>query len=167
MFGPFKKSPPKAPEASQVLLNTVRQQLPEADDESARIVAAIAGLLASVAYADGEFSDEERAMLRRELLRVNGITEQGVDAICAVLHEHIVLVSTTENQRFTRDLRALADRDLRVEVLNLMVELAASDGVITHDEVTMLRRTTGALGLTQADYNAAQTVHRDKLSSLK
>ena len=150
MFGPFKKSPPKAPDASQVLLNAVRQQLPEADDESARIVTAIAGLLAGVAYADGEFSSEERAMLRGELLRVNGISERGVDEICDVLHTHIVLVSTTESQRFTRELRDLADHELRLHVLDLMVELAAADGVISHDEVQMLRRTTGALGLTQA-----------------
>jgi uncharacterized tellurite resistance protein B-like protein len=144
----------------------VRAHLRGADDDSVRIVTAIAGLLATVAYADREWSDKEEQRLRAELGRVNGLEADGVAAIQSALRENVVEISTTQTPHYTRDLRALADRDLRLEVLDVLVDLAAADGSISFDEVTVLRNTATALGLTQDDYNAIQDRYRDKLSFL-
>ena len=76
-------------------------------------------------------------------------------------------VSTLERPRFTRALLELADRDLRYQVLGLLVDLAAADGTISLEEVNMLRSITTALGLTQHDYNELQTQHRERLRSLR
>ena len=67
---------------------------------------------------------------------------------------------------WTRDLRELADRELRLEVLEVLIEMAVADHVLKHDEQTQLRRIAKALSLTQDDYNALQAKHRDKLSTL-
>jgi uncharacterized tellurite resistance protein B-like protein len=48
-----------------------------------------------------------------------------------------------------------------------LLEVAAADHEITHNEVTVLRQLTTALGLEQADYNTAQEKHRAKLSALR
>lgn len=168
MFGKWLKkadaTPP--PEGAESLLHTVQAELPDADEETVRVVAAIAGLLGVVAYADRDYADTEERVVRRELERVHGMTTAGVDAICRVLKRHIVEVSTVQAPRYSRELVELGDRELRVEVLQVLVDVAAADGEISLAETNLLRQTTTALGLTQDDYNAAQTRHRDKLSSL-
>jgi uncharacterized tellurite resistance protein B-like protein len=153
-----------APEGT-VLEQTVRAQMDDA--EGARIVAAIAGLLGTVAYADRQYAAVEEGRIRQELGRVHGLTAAGVDAICAVLREHIVDIATVEAPVYARELLARADRDLRLEVLDALVDLAAADDEITVAETNVLRLTATALGLTQQDYNAAQSRHREKLKVLR
>lgn len=148
------------------MLDAVRTELRGADEETVQVVAAISGLLGAVAYADREYSAGEEARVRAELARVHGMTEAGIDAICAVLRAHVVEFSTVQAPRFARALLELADRELRVEVLETLVELAAADGAIEVAEVNVLRLLTTALGLSQDDYNAAQAKHRDRILAL-
>jgi uncharacterized tellurite resistance protein B-like protein len=61
----------------------------------------------------------------------------------------------------------LADRDLRVQVLELLVDVTAADGKVSHAETNEVRRLSAALGLTQDDYNDAQARHRERLSVIK
>jgi len=141
--------------------------MPDADEDTTRIVTCMAGLLGSVAYADRDYSAVEEERVRAELARINGMPSAGIDAIADALRRSIVEVSTIQTQRYCRTLRELADRELRVELLQVLVGVAAADGVISHDEVNVLRQLTASLGLDQADYNAAQEPHRDKLGVLK
>jgi uncharacterized tellurite resistance protein B-like protein len=161
----FRRPSKPNPESQEqrALLELIRAHMPGADDESVRIVTAIAGLLAGVAYADRALSAAEEGRIRVELGRVHWLDGSGIESICTALREHAVHHATTLGPRYTRELRELADRELRLEVLDLLIDLAAADGRISHDEVNVLRRTAGALGLSQADYNAAQARHRDKL----
>lgn len=70
------------------------------------------------------------------------------------------------DQAWIRDLRALTDRQGRIEVLDVLIELAAADDDLAHVEVNYLRRLATALGLTQPEYNAVQSRYRDKLAAL-
>ncbi len=153
------------PEEGTALERTVRAQLEDA--ESARIVAAIAGLLGSIAYADRQYAAVEEQRIRQELARVHGLTPAGVEAICTALREHLVEISTVEAPVYARELLALADHELRLEVLDALVDLAAADDEITVAETNVLRLTATALGLTQHDYNTAQSRHREKLKVLR
>ena len=112
------------------------------------------------------YSEAEEARVRRELERVHGMTAAGIAAISAVLREHVIEVSTVQAPRYSRMLLDLCDRELRVEVLDTLVELAAADGVIETAEVNVLRLLTTSLGLSQDDYNAAQTKHRERIKIL-
>jgi uncharacterized tellurite resistance protein B-like protein len=164
----FRRSPKQAPESAEqrALLEIVRTHMPGADPDSVRIVTAIAGLLAGVAYADQNLSPPEEQKIRAELGRVHSLDASGISAICDALRAQAVHHATTLTPRYTRELRELADRDLRLEVLEVLVGLAAADGEISHQEVTTLRGMATALGLSQGDYNAAQARHRDKLKFL-
>lgn len=144
----------------------MRRELPAADEDTVLVVGAIAGLLVAVAYADRRYAHAEEAGVRRELERVNGMTPAGIEAICTVLRENVIEVSTVQVPRYCRLLLDLCDRELRVEVLETLVDLAASDGVIDQAEVNLLRLTTTALGLSQDDYNAAQAKYRERLRTL-
>ncbi len=154
------------PQARERLAEIVEQYLADADDATRRIVTAVAGLLAKVAYADGHYSVQEEATIQKELSRVHGLSQAGVDAICGLLADQISHVALLGDHDWTRDLRDLADRELRLEVLEVLVEMAVADQVLKHDEQTQLRRIAKALALTQDEYNALQAKHRDKLSTL-
>lgn len=164
----FDKRPKTAPQgAPETLESAVQQELGAADTETVAIVTAIAGLLGSIAYADREITDEERNLLVTSLSGIQGLDERGAQAILRTLTRHIVAVSTLERPRFIRTLVELGDRDLRYQVLGLLVDLAAADGTIGFEEVNMLRSITTALGLTQHEYNELQGRHRERLGSLR
>jgi uncharacterized tellurite resistance protein B-like protein len=168
MFGRWLKTAAQAapPQGAEKVHATVRRELFEADDETVLVVTAMAGLLGTVAYADRNYSSAEEERLRGELGKVEGMTQDGVEAICSALRQHIVEVSTVQAPRYARVLVELGDRELRLQVLELMVEIAASDSVISSAETNVLRQLTTALGLTQHDYNAAQAKHKDRLGVL-
>lgn len=155
------------PAARDRLAEIVAKYLADADDATRRIVTAVAGLLAKIAYADGDYSSQEEATIRQELSRVHGLSQAGVDAICGLLADQISQVALLGDHDWTRDLRELADRELRLEVLEVLVEMAVADQVLKHDEQVQLRRIAKSLNLTQDEYNAVQAKHRDKLSTLR
>ena len=163
----FRSSKPNSPTAGIPLFEVIAQQLPEATAETQRIVTAVAGLLACVAYADREFSEAEAAAVRRELARIEGLNHRAVAAICAVLEDDDSGVGASDFHLWTRELLELCARPVRLEVLDVLVDLAAADNEITMSETNLLRRTTTALGLDQDDYNDSQRRHRDKLTVLK
>lgn len=149
--------------ARERLAEIVQRYLADADEATQRIVTAVAGLLAKVAYADGHYSEQEAAAIRVELRRVHGLSEAGVDAVCDLLGDQISQVALLGDHDWTRDLRELASRELRLEVLEVLIEMGVADEVLTQAEQVQLRRLTKALNLTQDDYNALQAKHRDKL----
>jgi uncharacterized tellurite resistance protein B-like protein len=168
MFGRWLTGTP-TPElsaASERLLALVRRELPEVDEDSRLVILAMTGLLGAVAYADRDYTEAEEARVRAELSRVEGMTEAGISAVCHTLRAHIIEVATLETPRYCRLLVELGDRDLRFEVLRLLVEVAAADGEITTTETNLLRQLTSALGLSQDDYIALQAAHRERLSVL-
>jgi uncharacterized tellurite resistance protein B-like protein len=161
MFG--RKKPPEPTTADAHLHAAVRAALPGADADTIAIVSACAGLLASVAYADREFSLAEREHVRKLLATVSGIAPASAEAIAVVLEAQVLELSTVHSTRFTRTLKELGDRDLRLHVLEMLIELCAADDELRSQEVVLLRQTTSALGLEQDDYNRLQAVHKDKL----
>jgi len=169
MFGKWLRQERRAPAAGggSALRESVERELPEADAETVTVVSSMIGLLGAVAYADRNYSSAEEVHVREELSRVHGMTAQGIDAICTVLREHVVEISTVEIPRFARALVELADDELRREVLGALVALAAADESITLAETNLLRQITKSLGLSQQDYLEAQQRHRQHLSSLK
>ena len=169
MFGRWLNQATKVADlpAAEGLERAVRAALPAADQETVLVVVAIAGLLAAVAYADRKYTPDEAKRVRRELARLHGMSETSGDAVTRVLEANLVELSTIETPRFCRVLRELGDTELRLEVLGILVDIAAEDGVISSEESNVLRRLTSALGLTQGDYNALQQKHRERLGVLR
>lgn len=167
IFRRKEKATDLTPQARDRLAEIVAQYLTDADEPTRRIVTAVAGLLAKIAYADGDYSAQEEAAIRKELSRVHGLSPAGVDAICGLLADQISHVALLGDHDWTRDLRELASRALRLEVLEVLVEMAVADSVLKHGEQTQLRRIAKSLNLSQDDYNSVQAKHRDKLSTLR
>jgi uncharacterized tellurite resistance protein B-like protein len=153
--------------ADERLREVVSRALPRADRDTIAIVAACAGLLAGVAYADREFSEDEARAIERLLGGVEGLGSGGSQAIVRALTQHRVELSSVHAMRFARTLNDLGTRELRLHVLGMLVSLAAADDTITQSEVNTLRQVTRALGFEQADYNQLQSEHRQKLETLR
>jgi uncharacterized tellurite resistance protein B-like protein len=152
---------------SEALQAAVQRELPSADAETVQVVSALTGLLGAVAYADRNFSAAEEDRLLVELSRIQGMTASGAQTIAGVLRSQVVAISSVSIPHYCRALRELGDRELRLEVLEALIALAAADGVIDQTEVNVVRQVTHSLGLSQADYNDAQARYRDKLAALR
>lgn len=169
MFGRWLRNEGKTEDLSGggALRAAIARELSQADEETITVVTSMAGLLGVVAYADRNYSAAEEQRVRQELGRVQGMTEAGIEAICKVLREHIVEISTVQAPRYSRALVELADVELRREVLGALLELAAADAAISLAETNLLRQLTTALGLSQEDYVELQARHRHLLQALK
>ncbi len=169
MFGLWSRSPNQSAEPESgltELTRIVKTQLPDADAETIRVVAALAGILGAVAYADREISPEELVRIQRELLTISGMTQPAAQAVTGVVARHAREMATVQIPHCTRTLRELGDEELREQILGLLVHVAAADGTIRSVETTMLRQLTTALGLPQDTYNALQARFRDQLEVL-
>jgi uncharacterized tellurite resistance protein B-like protein len=153
--------------ADERLREVVGRALPGADPDTVAIVAACAGLLAGVAYADRDFAAGEAREIERLLGGVEGIGPGGGAAIVRALEQHRVELASVHTVRFARTLKDLGTRELRLHVLGMLVSLAATDDAISQSEVNAMRQVTRALGLEQADYNRLQGEHRQKLETLR
>ena len=149
------------------LVEIVRNHLSGADDETVRIVVSVAGLLACVAYTDRQYAESEKSVIRSELARIQGLSNAGIEEIGKLLEENIFELTATSSQTYLRELRELSDYEMRVEVLDVLLSLAAADETVSVVETNFLRRAATALGLSPDDYNAVQTRYRVKLSVLK
>jgi len=150
---------------ASALETVVRRELADADAETIQVVAAMTGLLGVVAYADRDYSSAEEQRLLAELSRIQGMTGPGARAIASALRDNLLAVASVGVPYCCRTLRDLGDRELRLEVLEALLGLAAADGVIDLTEVNVLRQVTASLGLSQDDYNAAQQRHRQHLAT--
>lgn len=146
------------------LRSTVQSRMPDADDDSVRIVTALTGLLGSVAYADGEFSPTEEAVVAAALDRFRHIDESGAHEVCKVLLGNIVEISTLHQSRCASELKELADREQLDNLLAVLLEVAAADGQIAAAEIHEIRRIADAVGLSEQDYEAIRDKFRDKLA---
>lgn len=158
--------PDKPADRDHPMALVVREQMPAASEDTQRLVTAVAGLLACVAYADREFSEPEQRAMRTELARLPGMEPASADRVVSVLSNDIQPLVSNGDHGWVRDLRELTTREQRLEILDVLLDLAAADGVIDHSEVNYLRRLATQLGLEQQEYNAAQARHRDKLGLL-
>lgn len=164
IFSKKQKGPANPKDAAAALRRAVDTEIGDADDDTIRIVSAVAGLLAAVAYADKTFAPEEVEHVRASIGRIHGMTPRATNTVCGLLSRHMAELSALHTHGFTRDLKELTEPHVRQEILDVLVDLAAADGEISLPEVNLMRQLTTALGLTQEDYNASQARHRDKLA---
>lgn len=145
------------------LRSVIRTALGPSNPELFNLVTAVAGLLTAVAYADQEIDDAEAAFLKNSLTRIESINAESALAIYEVVEKGAVRISTSFLPRFTRLLVDSAPVATRIEVLSVLVEMAAADGKIELEERNLLRNITNALGLSQAMYNQIQETYRHLL----
>lgn len=153
--------------ASDELKALVARSMPKADTQTAAIVGALAGLLAVVAHADRIYTEAEREHVRDALGRVAELQAGTAAAIEALLSERLAELAHEPLQIYTRVLYEGLERSARVEVFEVLMDLAAADDLLDMHETNLLRRIATALGLSVDEYVASQARHRAKLQLLR
>jgi uncharacterized tellurite resistance protein B-like protein len=164
LLGDVKSAPPTATEELRAL---VARSMPQADHHTAAIVSSVAGLCATVAHADRAYTEQERAHVRRALEQMSGLGAGSTQAIETLLSERITELAHESLQTYTRVLYEGLERQGRLEVLDVLMQLAAADELLDMAETNLLRRITNALGLTEDEYLRAQAKHKQKLGLLR
>lgn len=154
------------PKPSDHLKAIVGRHMQGADDADASIVGAVAVLLALVAHADRKLEDAEVQEIRRQLARVGGLSGEGVEGVLELLQQHQKALVGEGIHPSTRVLVDLCQHDMRLEVLDVLMDVAAADGRVSMDETNLLRRIAHGLGLSENEYLASQARYRDRLSVL-
>jgi uncharacterized tellurite resistance protein B-like protein len=153
--------------ASDELRALVARSMPEADAGTAALVGALAGLLAVVAHADRSYGPAEQAAIHAALGRVPGLTGQAIEAIELLLRERMAELAHESLQTYTRVLYEGMERPARLEVFEVLMDLAAADELLDMQETNLLRRVARALGLADDEYASSQARHRERLSVLR
>lgn len=163
----FGDAESRTPTASEELRRMVAHSMPQADAQQAALIGALAGLLATVAYADRKYTGAEREQISDALSRVHALEPGALGAVEELLSERLAELAHEPLQTYTRVLYEGMERSGRLEVLEVLMDLAAADEVLSMDETNLLRRIARALGLSDPEYNASQERHRERLSVLK
>ncbi|HJK97090.1 MAG TPA: TerB family tellurite resistance protein [Polyangiaceae bacterium LLY-WYZ-14_1] len=164
----FRRNPEAtpAPTVGEELLAVVRQHMADADEAEVRVVAAVAGLFACVAYADRDYSPAEAEQIRRYLGHIQDLPPEAARAIGALLDRATADLARVGVHGHTRVVKEGTEREARVELLEVLMDIAAADGTIRLSETELLRQVAKLLGLGADDYLAVQDRHRDKLEVL-
>lgn len=133
------------------LLTELRAALPDDEAVVLRYIATVIVLLGKVACVDGRFSDKEDELLRELLTHVDGLAPSGVEAVFNALQGKLPALQEGEVDRCYRELKALCNASERVEVVRLLIRLAAADGAPTPAERAEIERIAEELGVSLAD----------------
>lgn len=122
---------------------------------------AVAALLVKAATLDGEFGADERRAI--ESLLASRFACSPVEAAAKVDAAEKDLESSVDFYSFTKVIRDEFDHDQRVELMEMLWEVAYADGVLHDYEASLMRRVTGLIYVTDQESGAARKRVMQKL----
>jgi len=134
-----------------------------AEPETDELQAAAALLLVEAASLDGTFDGAEEAAVRDALssrFELSGVEVDRLVEEARTAQEHSVEMSRT-----MRTLKDNLGRDDRIQILEMLWEVALADGVIHDYEANLVRRVTGMLHVPDKEAGAARQRAEDHLAS--
>lgn len=135
------------------LADAIAAQMVGADAKNIARVTAVTGLLARVAFSDRKFQPQERELVTRQLTTLNGMSEADRKVITAALTINVDTVTEAAGKRYAAMLHELGDKDLCLQVLRMLVDVADADGAVADGELWNLRGIANDMGLTAADFD--------------
>ena len=119
-----------------------------------RVQLAACALLLELAYADGEFSPEEHAHLRRALARQFGLDEATGDELLRLAEAE--RAQSLDHFQFTRLIVAEYDVRRRMELATIMWGVILADGRLSDHETHLVRKMASLMQLDPAALAAAR-----------
>jgi uncharacterized tellurite resistance protein B-like protein len=135
------------------LADAITAQMRGADPANVARVIAITGLLARIAFSDRKFQKEERELIARQLAALHGVSEADRKVVIAALMINVDTVSEDAAKRYATVLRDLEDKDLCLQVLRMLVDIAGADGSVADGELWNLRGIANDMGLAVEDFD--------------
>lgn len=157
-------------EEAQGETETVRRivgELRALPPERARYVAAFAFILARVAHADLDISEEETEKMERIVRDLGHLP--GAQAVLAVeiAKRQSELTGGTENFLVTRELKEIATREQCRELLDCLFAVSAADDSISGAEEAQVRQIASELGFSLEELVEIRSSWNDKREILR
>jgi uncharacterized tellurite resistance protein B-like protein len=115
---------------------------------------AVAALLMEAAYVDGSLGERERVAVERVLERKFGLSPEASRALAATGAGRAE--RSTQLFGFTRTINERVPRERRIELIEMLWEVAYADGVLDPLEDAMLRQIGGLIDVADTDRGAAR-----------
>ena len=129
------------------------------DEESMRLAAS--ALLVETAIMDGHFDDAERATIQK-LLGAR-FSLEAAEAASLVAEAEQAVGESHQLFRFTKAINDHFSLEQRVELMEMLWEVAYADGVIDDYEENLLRRIAGLIYVTDRDRGTTRNRVRARL----
>ncbi len=135
--------------------------------ERARLIASAAYTLARAANADLEISDDETAAIEHELQAHDGLDEATAVLVTQMAKLQARTVGGAEDYSVTREFKALATREQRLDVLRACFAVGAANGTISAEENAVTNQIARELDVDDATLNAIRAEYHEQLSSVQ
>ncbi len=123
---------------------------------------ALAALLIETARSDDRVEARERRIIERALARRFGLQAGEIARLIAAAEEGAV--QATDLFHFTRVVVEHFTEDDRIGVIEMLWEVAYSDGALTGDEDTLIRRVAGLIYVSDRERGEAKRRARGRLA---
>jgi len=137
------------------------------DQEQARYIALFAYVLGRVAHADMEIDEEETREMERQVVEHGAIPSEQAMIVVQMAKTHNQLFGGTEGYLVTREFDQVTSKDEKMDLLECLFAVSASDESITSVEDAEIRKISGELHLSQRDFIAVRSRFREHLEVLK
>ena len=145
----------------KLFFDTLRTGGAEEASQSEGVEDAVATLLVKAASLDGEFGDAERQTIEELLVRRFSLSR---DAARRLIDDSVrEMEQSVDFYSFTRVIRDEFDHDKRVELMEMLWEVAYADGVLHDFEASLMRRVTGLIYVSDQESGAARKRVMQKL----
>jgi len=135
--------------------------------ERARLIASAAYTLARAANADLEIGDEETAAIEAELQAHDGLDEATAVLVTQMAKLQAKTIGGAEDYSVTREFKALASQEQRLDVLRACFAIGAANGTISAEETAVVNQIARELDIDDATLNAIRADYHEQLSSVR
>ncbi len=135
--------------------------------DQARLVASAAYTLARAAHADLHISDEETALIERELQAHGAIDEATAVLVTEMAKLQARSVGGTEDYVVTREYAGLASEDQRIDMLRACYAIGAASGSISAEEASALSQIGKELGLDADVINDVRADFHERITAVQ
>jgi uncharacterized tellurite resistance protein B-like protein len=163
----FRRGGPRAGGGDTETVRKIVRELETLEPETARYLAAFAFILARVAHADLEITEEETRRMEQILLGLGHLSaEQARLAVSLAKAQHHV-EGGTESFLVTREFREIATKEQCRELLDCLFAVSAADDSISGTEESQIRQVASELGFEAHELAAIRAAWADKRAILK
>jgi len=154
-------------EQNSAAVRSVAERLDGLDPDRARLVAALAMVLARAARADLETSNREMALIASILQHYAGLSVDHADLVTEMVSHRNQLFGVTEDYMATREFKKLAT-ELELDcILKCLFAVCAADDSISLVEEEEVRQVASELGFTHEQYIVARSAFREQREVLR
>jgi uncharacterized tellurite resistance protein B-like protein len=148
-------------------IRRISKQMEELEPQRARFLAAFAYLLGRVANADRNISPEESRTMEEILVETGNLPREQAVMTIEIAKRQNRLFGHVENFLVTREFNELANRQQKMELLDCLFSVCASDRRISSSEDTEIRQIASELLLDHRDFIDIRSKYRNYLDVLQ